>query len=67
MKVALGSADLGSVVVLPDATVTVTFPNGKKALYLFELERRKQAGADGGSNANRKLFGIQLPNSKPKP
>jgi tetratricopeptide (TPR) repeat protein len=35
--------------------------------HLVILERRKQAGPDGGSNANRKLFGIQLPNSKPKP
>ncbi|HET8934347.1 MAG TPA: hypothetical protein VFN67_12945, partial [Polyangiales bacterium] len=34
--------------------------------HLLILERRKQAAAEG-SNANRKLFGIQLPNSKPKP
>jgi hypothetical protein len=33
--------------------------------HLMILERRKQSAADG-SNANRKLFGIQLPN-KPKP
>jgi hypothetical protein len=35
--------------------------------HLLILERRKQTAADGGSGANRKLFGIQLPNSKPKP
>jgi hypothetical protein len=33
--------------------------------HLLILERRKQ-GADASSN-NRKLFGIQLPSSKPKP
>jgi tetratricopeptide (TPR) repeat protein len=35
--------------------------------HLVILERRKHTAADGGSGANRKLFGIQLPNSKPKP
>jgi tetratricopeptide (TPR) repeat protein len=35
--------------------------------HLLILERRKQAAAEGGAGANRKLFGIQLPNSKPKP
>jgi hypothetical protein len=34
--------------------------------HLIILERRKQTAADGGTGANRKLFGIQLPN-KPKP
>ena len=34
--------------------------------HLMILERRKQSAAEGGNNANRKLFGIQLPN-KPKP
>jgi tetratricopeptide (TPR) repeat protein len=35
--------------------------------HLVILERRKQTAADGGGAGNRKLFGIQLPNSKPKP
>ena len=34
--------------------------------HLMILERRKHSAADGGAGANRKLFGIQLPN-KPKP
>lgn len=34
--------------------------------HLLILERRKHSGAEGGAGAQRKLFGIQLPN-KPKP
>ena len=33
--------------------------------HLMILERRKHSAAEGGAGANRKLFGIQLPN-KPK-
>jgi hypothetical protein len=35
--------------------------------HVLILERRKQLAADAESAANRKLFGIQLSHSKPKP
>jgi Tfp pilus assembly protein PilF len=34
--------------------------------HVLILERRKQLHADADAAANRKLFGIQLSNSKPK-